>query len=60
MILLHDEEIIKIIYEWSFSKEVLETLNEESENAGILILMELYKGSTYKIRKNVFNILCRL
>lgn len=57
MNLLKDEEIIRIIWEWSISKEVQETLCEDAESPGVSILMELYKGADYRIRKNITHIL---
>lgn len=34
---------------------MLKLTSEDQENPGLLILMELYKGSTYKLRENISN-----
>ena len=50
LLLLDDASMITAISEWTFSEEVLSHVSEDVENPGLMVLMELYKGSTYKLR----------
>lgn len=54
-VLMDDLEIIQVFSRWAFSENVLKLTSEDQENPGLLILMELYKGSTYKLRENISN-----
>ncbi len=49
-ILLDDFQTLSIIFSWAFSDRVTQLTAEDHENPGLLILMELYRGTTYKLR----------
>jgi hypothetical protein len=61
MVQLNDEDIIKVIWDWGMhiTKTISEDNIEDYENPAILLLADLYKGSTYKIRKLVHLLLLR-
>lgn len=47
---MDDASVINVIGQWAFSQEVLSHVTEEVEDPGLIILMELYKGSSYELR----------
>jgi hypothetical protein len=56
-ILLDDFQTLEIIFNWAFSEQVAKLTAEDHENPGLLILMELYKGTTYKLREQMSGII---
>jgi hypothetical protein len=61
MVQLNDEDIVKVIWDWGthVSKSISEESIDDYENPGTLLLADLYKGSTYRIRKLVRAFLVR-